>query len=150
MSKIDLREDFENQGLACPEDTAQFQPALNDYRQRTRYAQLMTIRQGLLARQQRGRFFNPKLFADPAWDMLLELYAASLTERRLTVSRLAERSGVPLTTALRWITTLEMEQLVDREDDRFDKRRMFLSLTPKGQKAMSAYFDELLPDTKIV
>ena len=150
MTEITLREDFERAALAGTEQTADLQPALNEARQRARYAQLMTIRQGLMARQQRGRFFNSNLFADPAWDMLLELYGASLTERRLTVSRLAERSGVPLTTALRWIATLETEGLIDRENDRFDRRRMFLALSEKGRVGMSAYFEELHPDTKIL
>ena len=108
MTEITLREDFERAALAGTEQTADLQPALNE------------------ARQQRGRFFNSNLFADPAWDMLLELYGASLTERRLTVSRLAERSGVPSTTALRWIATLETEGLIDRQNDRFDRRRRFL------------------------
>lgn len=109
-----------------------------------------TVRSVIRARRLRGRYFPEDLFADPAWDMLLELYAASLTERRMTVSRLAERSGVPLTTALRWIATLEQEELIDREADRFDRRRMFLSLTDKGRSAMSAYFEELHPDTKLL
>jgi DNA-binding MarR family transcriptional regulator len=150
MTEISLQETFDNQALASLNDTTEIRTALDEARQRGRNAELLAIRKGLQARQQRGRFFNPRLFADPAWDMLLELYAASLTERRLTVSRLAERSGVPLTTALRWISTLEKEQLIDREDDRFDKRRMFLSLTDKGRSAMGAYFEELHPDTKLL
>ena len=150
MTEISLREDFDHPAPATLEETAELRPALNDFNQRSRYAEVMVIRQGLLARAQRGRFFNPRLFADPAWDMLLELYAASLTERRMTVSRLAERSGVPLTTALRWIATLEEEELIDREADRFDRRRIFLCLTDKGRSAMSAYFDDLHPDAKIL
>jgi DNA-binding MarR family transcriptional regulator len=150
MTELTLREHFDGVALAGTDETGDLQPALDEVRHRARYAQLMVIRQGLLARQQRGRFFNSNLFADPAWDMLLELYAAALTERRLTVSRLAERSGAPLTTALRWIATLEKEGLIDRVNDRFDRRRMFLALTEKGRGAMSAYFDELHPDTKIL
>jgi DNA-binding MarR family transcriptional regulator len=150
MTKISVRDTYENWAPASPNETAQIQAALNKAPQRERYAEVLAIRQGLLARQQRGRFFNPRLFADPAWDMLLELYAASLTERRLTVSRLAERSGVPLTTALRWIVTLEQEELIDREADRFDRRRIFLSLTDKGRSAMSAYFEELHPEMKLL
>ena len=143
MTEITLREDFERAALAGTEQTADLQPALNEARQRARYAQLMTIRQGLMARQQRGRFFNSNLFADPAWDMLLELYAAALTQRKLTVSRLAERSCVPMTTALRWISALEKEGLIERSNDRLDGRRVFLTLTDKGERAMSDYFDDL-------
>ena len=150
MTEITLREDFKPAALAGTQETPDLQPALNEVRQRVRYGQLMVIRQGLMARQQRGRFFKSNLFADPAWDMLLELYGASLTERRLTVSRLAERSGVPLTTALRWIATLETEGLIDRQNDRFDRRRTFLELSEKGSTGMSAYFEELHPDTKIL
>ena len=150
MTEISLRGTFDNQPPASREESAHIRAALNQDRQSRRYGEVLTIRQGLLARQQRGRFFNPKLFADPAWDMLLELYAASITERRMTVSRLAERSGVPLTTALRWIATLEEEELIDREADRFDRRRIFLSLTDKGRSAMSAYFEELHPDAKLL
>ena len=150
MTDISLSNDFNNQVAASAEVTAQLQPALQQFQERSRYAELIAIRRGLLARQQRGRFFNPKLFADPAWDMLLELYAASLTQRRMTVSRLAERACVPMTTALRWIATLEQEELIDREADRLDRRRIFLALTDKGQRAMSGYFEELHPDARIL
>jgi DNA-binding MarR family transcriptional regulator len=149
MTQFTAHQDFEPAVLADIEDTADLQPALNQARQHARFSQMMIIRQALLARQQRGRFFSSKLFADPAWDMLLELYAASLTERRMCVSRVAERSGVALTTGLRWIKVLEEEGLIDRENDRFDQRRMYLSLSKKGRIGMNAYFEELHPDTKV-
>ena len=150
MTQITLREDFKPAALAGTQETADLQPALNEVRQHARFSQLMIIRQALLARQQRGRFFSSELFADPAWDMLLELYAASLTERRMCVSRVAERSGVALTTGLRWIKVLEKEGLIDRENDRFDQRRMYLSLSKKGRSRMNAYFEELHPETKVL
>ena len=34
--------------------------------------------------------------------------------------------------------------------DRFDRRRRFLELSEKGRVGMSAYFEELHPDTKIL
>jgi DNA-binding MarR family transcriptional regulator len=117
--------------------------ALDDIRARTQYADVLSIRSAIQARASRGRHFNPELFADPAWDMLLELYSAALTQRKLTVSRLGERSGVPMTTALRWISTLEREGLIDRVHDRLDGRRVFLILSEKGERAMSAYFNDL-------
>jgi DNA-binding MarR family transcriptional regulator len=116
---------------------------LDDIRNRTQYADVLSIRSAIQARARRGFHLNPELFADPAWDMLLELYAAALSQRKLTVSRLGERSGVPMTTALRWISTLEREGLIDRVHDRLDGRRVFLTLSDKGERAMSAYFDDL-------
>jgi DNA-binding MarR family transcriptional regulator len=114
-----------------------------EFRSRTRYADIVAVRGAIHARAERARHFNSELFADPAWDMLLELYAATLTQRKLTISRLAERSHVPMTTSLRWINTLEREGLIERGNDRLDARRVFIILTPKGEQAMSTFFDEL-------
>lgn len=147
MNQSSLQTVFESRQAAGANDLKEAETTLKGLG--SRYAQLNAIRTGLKARQRRGQFFKAKLFADPAWDMLLELYAASLTERRLSVSRLAERSSVPMTTALRWITTLELEGLVDRQDDPFDRRRYFLSLSDAGVAAMRAYFDELEPGSRL-
>jgi DNA-binding MarR family transcriptional regulator len=104
---------------------------------------MLAVRGAIQARAARKGHFNSELFADPAWDMLLELYAAALTQRKLTVSRLGARSGVPMTTALRWIGTLEREGLIARSHDRLDARRVFLTLSETGETAMSAYFEDL-------
>ncbi len=99
------------------------------------------VRELLKLRRNRDRFFPAEIFADPAWDILLELYAAELGQRRMTVSCVCTAACVPATTALRWINTLEENQLVQRRDDRFDGRRVFLSLTDDGLAAMNDYFD---------
>lgn len=124
-------------------DLRRIEPALNEFRARSQVADFIEIRRAIHARAQRRLHFKADLFADPAWDMLLELYAAALTQRKLTVSKLGERSGVPMTTALRWIRTLEKEGLIERGYDRLDGRRVFLILTPQGINAMAAYFDGL-------
>ena len=98
------------------------------------------IRRILKARRARSKFFDGDLFADPAWDMLLELYAAEVGGQRISVSSLCTASDVPATTALRWIHTLEREQLVKRVGDPLDGRRFFVSLTGKGSNAMGEYF----------
>src|SRR5437762_5630979 len=56
----------------------------------------------LKGRRKRNDFFDATLFADPAWDILLELYAAELGQRRLSVSSLGLCAAIPATTALRW------------------------------------------------
>lgn len=100
------------------------------------------VRGILKARLDRGRFFAPDLFADPAWDMLLALYAAELGQQRVPVSSLCIASNVPTTTALRWICHLEREELVERRQDPLDARRFFLSLTRKAAGALEQYFAE--------
>jgi DNA-binding MarR family transcriptional regulator len=99
----------------------------------------------LRARARRSKFFNPRLFADPAWDMLLELYAAELAERRVSVSSLCLASGVPATTALRWLTAMQKEKLVVRENDPLDGRRIFVKLSATGIEKLTSYFESLPP-----
>lgn len=97
------------------------------------------VRGAIRARRLRGQFFPPDLFADPAWDMLLDLFAARLEGARVSVSSLCIASAVPPTTALRWITTLSDAGLVARQDDPGDKRRAFIALTARGVTGMQAY-----------
>lgn len=119
-------------------------------RSSNRYADLTLARLGLQARAMRGQFFNPKLFSDPAWDILLELYAASLVECRLNIARLTGRSGVPQTTVLRWIATLEKEGLIEKHEPHFDRRQVLLSLSEKGRSAMASFFECLEPETRLI
>lgn len=96
-------------------------------------------------RRARDHFFGGDLFADPAWDILLELYAAILGQRRVSVSNVCMASSVPATTALRWISHLESKDLVLRKPDPLDGRRVFLSLSESGIAAMEAYFGAVFP-----
>lgn len=95
------------------------------------------------ARRARARFFDSTLFADPAWDILLELYAAHLAHRRLSVSAVCDGAAVPATTALRWIKTLESHGHVERRDDPMDGRRVFLELSESAVSRMEELFQTL-------
>lgn len=99
------------------------------------------IRNLLKARQMRSRFFGVDLFADPAWDMLLDLSAARVEHRRVSVTSLCIASGVPNTTALRWMKLLERAGLIERIEDDTDRRRAFVALTEAGASAVARYFD---------
>ena len=149
MTLVTIRTAFDPQQLVT-QDVAPKEPAPKPFHSRSRLNDAYVIRQALHARAQRGQFFNERLFFDPAWDMLLELYVASIVERRMSVSRLCERSGVPSTTALRWIKTLEQEGLIDRYPDKLDGRRIYLALSDKGFRKMSAYLDQLHAETKLL
>lgn len=94
-------------------------------------------------RRDRGRFFDAALFADPAWDILLELYAAELGQQRVSVGSLCVGAAVPATTALRWIAALENKGLICRTDDPMDGRRVFIALAPNTARALDAFFASL-------
>ena len=101
------------------------------------------IRQTIRSLQLRARFFPKELFADPAWNMLLDLAAAHREGKQISVTSLCIASGVPGSTALRWINVMEADGLIRRSDDRNDRRRAFLSLTDDAIEAMACYFSEL-------
>ena len=101
------------------------------------------VRRIIRQRQLRGRFFDGDLFADPAWDMLLDLAAARAEHTRVSVTSLCIASGVPPTTALRWIGQMTEAGLLERVEDETDRRRAFITLTEKATDAMSRYFAEL-------
>lgn len=102
------------------------------------------VRRVIDARAVRRQFFDSTLFADPAWDVLLELYALECEGHRISVSKLSVAAGVPCTTTLRWIEKLESESLVVRSADPLDGRRVWIGLSDLGLEAMGAYIEKVM------
>jgi DNA-binding MarR family transcriptional regulator len=75
--------------------------------------------------------------------MLLDLAAARAEHLRVSVTSLCIASGVPPTTALRWIGQMIDAGLLQRISDDADRRRAFITLTDKAAEAMARYFAEL-------
>lgn len=103
------------------------------------------------ARALRGEFLPARLFGDPAWDILLDLYEAELAQFRLTISKVCVGTGLPATTTLRWLKILENEGLLQRRQDVFDGRRVFVSPTLHALEALDALFQAIgsrLPDPR--
>lgn len=101
------------------------------------------IRAVIHARRLRASYFAEDLFADPAWDMMLELLKAELSQHRVTVSNLCAAAAVPATTALRWLNSLVEKGLLVRRDDPHDGRRAYVELAPETSGALRHYFAQL-------
>ena len=101
------------------------------------------VRKIIRHRQLRAGFFDGDLFADPAWDMLLDLTAARAEHTRVSVTSLCIASGVPPTTALRWIALMCDAGLLQRAEDEIDRRRAFITLTDKTADTMARFFAEM-------
>ena len=97
------------------------------------------VRAMLRLRRLRNNYFSSELFADPAWDMLLDLTAAQLEGEKVAVSSLCIAAAVPPTTALRWIKTMCDAKLFERHADPLDGRRIFIGLSAGASNAMLAY-----------
>ena len=104
---------------------------------------LDTVRQVIRARRLRARHFDEDLFADPAWDMLLDLLQAEIAQHRVPVSSLCIAAAVPATTALRWIKSMTDAGLFRRRADPHDGRRVFVELAPTASEALRRYFKDV-------
>lgn len=122
-----------------------FRGESGDARRRTRPAlpDARLVHRIMHQRRLREKFLGADLFADPAWDILLDLTAARVEHRRVSVTSLCIAAGVPPTTALRWIGQMIDSGLLVREQDDQDRRRAFIDLSEEGAAAMARYFAAL-------
>lgn len=86
----------------------------------------------LASRRGRERTFGRDLFADPAWDVLLELYAARLGRRRMGLQELAKSIDMPESTISRWITALAQRRWVIASDSEGS-----IELSPEAEREMN-------------
>lgn len=97
------------------------------------------IRDTIRARRMRDQLFGGGLFEDPAWDMLLDLFAAELERNQVSVSSLCIAAAVAPTTALRWISRMTEAGLFERQPDPFDRRRAFMALSLRASTGIRDY-----------
>jgi predicted transcriptional regulator len=102
-----------------------------------------TILKVIRGRRLRGKYFDETLFADPAWDMMLDLLQSEIAQHRVPVSNLCIAAAVPATTALRWLKMLVGQGLFVRRADPHDGRRVFVELAPDTSHALRRYFAEV-------
>tara|TARA_R110000824_G_scaffold17142_9_gene70043 strand:+ start:1767 stop:2249 length:483 start_codon:yes stop_codon:yes gene_type:complete len=67
------------------------------------------------------------LFADSCWNMCLDIYICGLKDERVTVSAIAHSSGIPMTTAMRYINVMVEQGLIEKTPNPADNRMIFVS-----------------------
>ncbi|RZJ97302.1 MAG: response regulator [Novosphingobium sp.] len=98
-----------------------------------------TLRAIITSRALRGRFFSSQLFADPAWEILLDLTRAQLENQEVSVSSVCIAASVPMSTALRWVGQMTDSGLLRRWPDARDGRRDLIALTDATAGHMREY-----------
>ena len=63
-------------------------------------------------RRTRSSILPPELFAEPAWDLLLELFIADAEGRRLTARQVCIRSGIAPSVMSHWLKHLPQSGFV--------------------------------------
>jgi len=96
-------------------------------------------------RRRRQAYFGDHagLFGEPAWDILLDLYASHRNGRIVTVSSASIAACTPTTTGLRWIAEMHRLGLLQSRRHPDDRRARVVTLTPAAETAMDAYLEEV-------
>jgi hypothetical protein len=101
-------------------------------------------------RSLRSRYFNENYFSGgAAWNMLLDLAASQIEGKRISVTSVCLASQVPPTTALRWISILEDDGMILKENDYSDKRRTFIRISDHAMNSIYSYYSNLHSHPKI-
>ncbi|WP_156172096.1 hypothetical protein [Aurantiacibacter gangjinensis] len=90
-------------------------------------------------RAARRSFFPQELFAEPAWDVLLDLFAKEVRGQRVPIGKAIAASHAPHATALRHINSLVDAEMIERRGNDDDQRVALLSLTKEARRSMRAY-----------
>ena len=90
-------------------------------------------------RKRRSQIFNPGMFGEPGWDLLLNLYVVDRDGPRLTIGKVTQLAGVSLSTSLRWLEYLKDQGLITREHHPTDARTAYVALTDKAREALGSY-----------
>ena len=93
-------------------------------------------------RRRRARYLPQNLFAEPAWDILLDLFVNGVRDRAISITSACIAGGIPATTGLRWLGLLEKEGLLVRETSGDDARVTWVRLSDHGMNAMRSYIAE--------
>lgn len=107
----------------APSRTTMLQAALETYR----------------IRRNRDKYFPSAIFGEPAWDILLDLYANEALGRKVTVSNVCVAAAAPMSTGMRWLRMLEDRGFITRQAADNDNRVVFVQLTDLARRRLEAY-----------
>ena len=96
------------------------------------------VRLAIDVRRRKQIMFGTGFSADPAWDILLRLYAAQLRDERFSLDGMG--GDYPLSTLARWSRVLEEDGLIECETDRLIPSALWLKLTERGTFKMATVF----------
>jgi len=82
--------------------------------------------------------------ADPAWSLMLELFALRLEQGRVTLTALGVAAGVAPTTALRWTEALCADGICVRRRDPARSRYIFIDLSDDAAARMHEHLSAAL------
>ena len=111
-------------------------------------SRLMVAQWIYAARERRPPAGLPGVQAEPAWEILLDLFINRTLGKRVAINAACVASRAPSTTALRHIRIMCDAGMVRRIPDGDDRRRLWLELTEETARAMEEYLDVALVELR--
>jgi MoxR-like ATPase len=94
-------------------------------------------------RSRSDEFEDQRIFGEPAWDILLDLFIHQTRHEEVTVKSACVDSRAPETTTMRWLLALDGEGLIRIDHDPKDETRKMVSLTAEGYESMLRYLEKI-------
>jgi DNA-binding MarR family transcriptional regulator len=110
---------------------------------------LLQIAEAVQAARQRRAAAFPQitdLMDGPAWDILLAVFIANRREEPLMVTVATDGTSAARTTALRHLQACQDADLIIKEPDPHDRRKLYLKLSSAATRAMSEYLQTIRSD----
>jgi len=98
------------------------------------------IREQIALRSHRAHHFDPALFGEPAWALLLDLALARIEGRQTSVTSACIASAAPATTALRYIGGMVDAGLLVRMPHPDDRRSVLVCISDDAFARIAAAF----------
>jgi DNA-binding MarR family transcriptional regulator len=98
------------------------------------------VKREIRDREIKRSILKEKIFSDPSWDIILELFHSRLIARCDYISTISTIAGVPSSTGLRHIGFLNEIGFVEREDHISDRRRVDVRISNKAFETIKEYF----------
>lgn len=97
-----------------------------------------------IIRMRRRRADLPELVqsVEPAWDVMLDIYACMVEQVDLPITAVGIAAGLAPATTQRWVKKLAALDVVRRAPDPRDRRRILVRLTPAALTAMRLWHAE--------
>ena len=95
-------------------------------------------------RRLRDDILSEGLFGEPAWDILLDLFACEEEGRTVRVSSACIGAAVPASTALRYLSEMERRGLIERSRDEIDRRGQYVRLSKEAREHMVQLLERIL------
>ena len=95
-------------------------------------------------RRLRSRYFPIEIFADPSWDLLLEVYAAQIADKPIRLNKAHLSACVPPSIAQRRSRDLVQLGILVTERARTDRRGVQLTLSPAARSRLEHLLQSIL------